>query len=217
MALDATALVTVADLKEFSGLGGTNRDAALERAINAASREVQEYLGRKLCDSSLADPWTRTEFHTLSALTNELWLLDWPIVSATVYEDAGRAYSTALTANTDYVLDKPNGRIYRVGSGGGAVAWACGFEAIKVVGVLGYRDSAGLPAAAAPVPPDIKDAVCWIAARIFNEGERRQQDVQSVTDATGTRTSFSASRIPPHIAALLESHRGRHTTGRRAA
>jgi hypothetical protein len=219
MPLDATALISVPEFKmAFGGVAGTNKDDAIERAINAASAIVQDHLGRKLCDRSLTNPWTRTEYHSVYHYTSELWLVDWPIVSITsVSEDTARAYSTTLTVDQDFVIDKPNGRLLRVQSGGGAYPWMEGFEAIKVVGVLGYQDTDGKPTAAAPVPSDIKDATAWIACRLFQEAEQKRWDVQSATDPTGTVTRFSASRLPPMMQDRLASHRARPGTGRRAA
>jgi hypothetical protein len=220
MALDPKALVTLADFKAFGGWTGSNKDDAMERAINAASAFVGNHLGRTLCDASLLTPWARTEYHSFDAYTNELWMVDWPIVSITsVHEDASRAYGAAalLVENTDYVVDKPQGRLYRVSSSAGPGTWAIGWEAVKVIGVLGYRDHAGLPVAAGTVPSDIKDVVCWVAGRLFQEAEQKRFDVQSATDATGTVTRFSASRLPPMMQDVLASHRARPGTGRRAA
>ena len=218
MALTPTALVSVEELKKkLGGLAGTNKDDALESAINEASRLVQEYLGRKLCDSSLLTPWERTEYHSLDCYTSELWLLDWPIVSITaVYEDSTRTYSTALTAS-DYIIDKPNGRLIRVVSGGGSSTWQTGFEAIKVVGVLGYRDMSGLPVAAESVPADIKGVTLWSAARLFQEAEQKRFDVSSATDATGTTTRFGSNPLPDWKKRDIANHRARMSTGRRAA
>jgi hypothetical protein len=218
MALDATALVSVSELKvKLGGLAGTNKDDALEAAINEASRLVQEYLGRKLCDSSFVTPWERTEFHSFDSYQNELWLADWPIVSITnVYEDVTRTYATPLTTS-EYIVDAPMGRLLRVQPGGTAVPWQIGFEAVKVVGVLGYRDSAGLPTAAKPVPSDIKGVVLWSAARLFQEAEQKRFDVQTQTDATGTTTRFSGTPLPEWKARAIANHRARPSTGRRAA
>lgn len=218
MALDVTALVSVQELKtKLGGVAGTNKDDALEAAINEASRLVQEYLGRKLCDSSLTTPFERTEFHTLDCYTSDLWLADWPIVTITnVYEDTTRTYSTPL-ATTDYIVDKPNGRLIRVQAGAGAIAWQVGLEAIKVVGVLGYVGQVGTQGSLAAVPSDIKGVCLWSAARLFQEAEQKRFDVQSATDATGTVTRFAANPLPDFKKLDIASHRARPSTGRRAA
>lgn len=219
MALDAQALVSVAELKDFLGLAGSNRDNAVERAINAASSIIATHLGRKLCDSSLGTPWERTEYHSLDCYSSELWLADWPAVSITkVYEDATRGYGVATeVAATGYVIDKAQGRLFRVQDGGGRIPWAVGFEAVKVVGLIGYRGQKEEQGALGEVPSDIKDSCLFVASRLYQEADKKQFDVSSMTDATGTVQRFSGSRLPPMIAERLASHRARPSTGRRAA
>jgi hypothetical protein len=221
MGLNATALVSVEDLKGFmGGLSGSGQDPRLEEAINAASAIVSEDLGRILVGAAPTTPFAVTEYHTILENTHELCLLDWPIVSVTsIHEDGSRTYdaTTLLTPATDYIIDGKDGRILRVTSGGGARAWLTGFEAIKVVALVGYKDQAGNPAAAANLPSDLKDVCCWIAARLFQESERKGWDISSVTDGLGSMTRFTGSRLPPMMQERLRDQRAynRHPTGRR--
>lgn len=206
MALAADALISLAALKEARTFVGTGSDAALERAIEKASAIIRDYVGWPVVGLSGI-----TEYHTPQRCSHELLLLDRPIVSiASVHEDPMCQYGadTLLEAGSDYIVSMPSGRLLRV-SDGLTVPWAGGWRSVKVVGSYGYLNQASpqVPSGAAAVPPDIQDACIWVASRIFGEDERRQFDVSSVTDATGTVTRFSSSRLPPMMRERLTNYR----------
>lgn len=205
MGLAGNALASLTELKDYmGGLAGMQREEALERSIDAASAIIATHLGRRLVGAAAME-----EFHTHELYSEELFLLEWPAVAVTnVWEDATRVYATPLVAGTDYIVSKPGGKLQRISG-----YWLTGFRAIKVSYTAGYLDKDDLPAGAGAVPADIKDCCLWIASRLFQESERKEFDVSSVTDSLGTVTRFSGSRMPPMIRERLSPYRRRFALG----
>jgi hypothetical protein len=193
MALDATlALVTTSELVAY--LGGQDslddRTGALERAINAASGLIGNYLGRRLIKPAT----DYVEFHTVWQGACEIRLNDWPIDTVTsVHEDVGRVYgaSSLLTADVDYIVSKPLGRIIRVWESGGPRSWLPGFRAIRVAFMPQYP--------VADVPAVFKDACLWTAAMLMKESDRKQWGLNSLVDAAGNFTRLSGAHLPGFI------------------
>src|SRR5512139_4133366 len=130
----------------MGGVDGSAVDLSFESAINTASLIVENHLHRQIVSRGAL-----TEYHTFDRNTPELYLLDWPSITVTsVWEDTTRAYATPLTANTDYIVSQPSGRLIRIaGVNGTTKNWVQGFRAVKVAYSAGY--------AQADVPADLKD------------------------------------------------------------
>ena len=204
MSLSTYSLATVAELKAFrGGEVGNEADPSFEMALNAASALVEGYLDRQVVTRP-----ELTEFHTVSSELAELYLLEWPIISVTnVYEDATRTYATALTVDSDYIVSKPTGKIIRVGgAAGGLQLWTVGFRSVKVLYTAGY--------AQAEVPAHIKDVVCWVAAHLYQESERKGWDVYSSTDGAGTMTRMVMSRLPGYMKEQLDLEKRAYKGGK---
>ncbi len=196
MSLNTYALAETADLKGYIDLQGAGENKLLENALNTASEIVEGYLRRQIVTRGAL-----TEYHTFQTTESELLLLEWPILTVTnVYEDETRAYSTALSVNSDYLVSKPRGILIRIGgANSGLEPWEIGFRAIKIEYTAGY--------AIADVPWDIKDAVLWTAAHLYQESKRKGWDVNTQTDGLGTVTRFTLSRLPDYMKAQLANHR----------
>lgn len=194
MAVDSNALLSLTQLKDAAGFGGNGQDTRLEIAINKASAIVRNYLGWGVVGQSAI-----TEYHSPRGNTCELRTMDAPIVTITsVYEDAAREYgaSTLLVADTDYIVSKATGKLTRIATRL-PFPWMGGFRTVKIVGSYGYlsQDTIPLPVGASAVPADLVDVTQLIAARLFAADDRRQYDVSSTTDATGTTSRFTAARL----------------------
>lgn len=195
--LNQYALATPEELKLFKGGElGSGVDPSYEAALNTASAIVENYLGRDIVTRG-----TITEYHTFKSYSQDLLLLEWPVISVTnVWEDVARAYGSALTVDTDYIVSKPHAQLIRIsGANGAPMSWAIGFRAVKVSYSAGY--------AVGDVPGHIKDVVLWIAAHLFSESERKSWDVSSQSDGLGTVTRFTLSRLPDYMKAQLVSER----------
>lgn len=194
MALSASALVTLAEVKQYLNLPASadSKNEALEAMANRASDIVSQYLDRTLVNTA-----SITEYHTMRTPaghyldTAELNTRQWPIVTVTsVHEDTNYPHvygsSELLTVDTDYTVSKPTGRIYRTTSGTPR-AWASGFRCIKVIYTAGYTQAA--------VPDRIKAVVLRLCSLMWGESERSAFGVQSQSDQLGNFTRFSSARL----------------------
>lgn len=129
-----------------------------------------------------------TEFHSPKFATSTLWTLDKPIISiTTIHEDTTRAYgsTTLLTEGTDYIVQKPAGKIIRIASATGSPrSWQFGFRTVRVVGSFGYADTDS-------VPWEIKDPALRHVARTYREITREHHDLASIQDDVGRVQYFS--------------------------
>jgi hypothetical protein len=217
MALLSYALGTVAELKAYASLSGTNQDTQLENALNAATELVEQRADRQLVSRG-----TLQEYHSLRHFlsTNreainrddrsryEIRTGEWPIISVTsVYESipVPRIYdATTLLTASQYEIVKPKGVIRRLETIG-PWPWWPGHHAIQLNYAAGYQATDGTPAQAIPIPWDLKQAALFIAASIFKESNRQQWGVSSQSDALGNVTRFMGY-IPPSMADILASH-----------
>ncbi len=192
MSLSTYALVTVDELKTAFSLQGSAMDATLEAVINRVSDMLETYLGRLVVTRTTATPATRiTEYHTLDSLRSALFLTQYPIITLTSVDEgtwsAGTWTSSAsLAEGTDYIADKPSGKLVRISSGC-AGSWLTGFEGVRVVYSAGVVDTAGVPQA-------IKDVALSLAARKFKEAQRGGE-TQQVQDGLGMVTRFMPSEL----------------------
>lgn len=154
-----------------------------------------------ICDRLFVSRGTRTEYHTFRRESQNLYLRQQPIISITsVHEDSTRQYGSdaLLTTSTDFVEDTEGGKLVRV-NGDVEVAWLTGYEAIKVVGTLGYTQD--------NVPGDVKRvALEWIA-RKWNEITGHSQGDASVQDGLGSRSFFGPADFTSHMRERLLRHK----------
>lgn len=228
MALWAYALRTVAQVKATAWpLGATGSDSIVEDCINEASEVVEKAWGRHIVSrgslteyhpridttgpGSLYVPEISGPYFPVSgtplplSIGPELYLNEYPIVSVTtVHEDSARAYGadTLLTANTDYVVSKPTGKLVRV-AGAAPSAWISSWRAVKVVYVAGYQNTAGNISGADAVPPTILRVFDELVGWMIRQRISKEVGLQSVSDALGNRSFSGPAYITPQMEALL--------------
>lgn len=204
MALSSYALVTLDELKNHIGAGGSAKDAVLEEIINRVTDEIESYLDRQIVTRG-----TLTEFHTLRADgipvdTSELRTLEWPILTVTsVHEDTGtpRTYGAGalLVSDTDYQTIKPGGLLRRISGLGTPAMWDTGLRAIKVVYTAGY--------ASGSVPARIKSIALRYAALVWDEQRRGAFGVSGAADALGNYTRFAPAMLTKDMRDTLASEK----------
>lgn len=210
MSLSSYALVSLAEAKDFIGLGGTTKDPILESIISRVTDEIEDHLGRWIvCPTGDATRGTLTEFHTFQAdgdpvCTANLRTLEWPIISVTgVYEDTAvpRTYSSALVSGTDYEVIKPKGLIRRLCGGAGAtMPWATAHRAVKVVYTAGYTSTSA-------VPERIKAVALRYVSLIWSEASRGDFGMYGRSDALGNYTRYATPKLTAEMAGALTNER----------
>lgn len=194
----ASDLISTAELKEHLAVSGAAQDTVLGNIITRESAEIEAYLDRVLVTTG-----NLTEYHLGAyafardvVLGQNIYLRQWPIIGnlVSVHESDGRTYdATTLLASTDYVSNAAAGRVTRVaGATGGPQNWLSAYRGIKVVYAAGYANTAAVPAA-------IKEVCLRLCALSWAEVDRKQHGVNTVTDALGTITRFSAARLTPDM------------------
>jgi hypothetical protein len=220
MALAANALLDLAELKDYLGVGGDNRDAALEGIVNRVSDEISDFCDREFI--APADDYT--EYHTMQSdgrpvYTNELRTMEWPIISVTsVNEDTNwpptYPAGSLLTVGTDFLTIKPRGILRRIGAplagpayigpGAGPLwlsgLWSVSTRSIRVVYKGGYATSAD-------VPGRVKAVALRYAALCWDEMAKGRWGTSGGSDALGNYTRFTAAKLTDDMQDVLTTER----------
>jgi len=200
VALSLYALVSLDELKEHIGAGGTAKDTVLEGIIDRVTDEIEQYLGRQIVTRG-----SLTEYHTFDDPTCELRSLERPITAVTtIHEDTSspRTYgaSSLLVSGTDYEAIKPSGIIRRINGTGSLRSWAGGYRAIKLVYTAGYATTAAVPAR-------IKAQALRYAALVWDEQKRGAFGVSGASDSLGNYTRFAAASLNREMQQALAQER----------
>ena len=183
----------------------------VEKIIDQSSALIESQIHRKFVTRG-----SLTEYHTFTDSDYELFTLEWPIISVTsIHEDISREYNSddLLTENTDYIVNKPKGKIIRTWSATeGERAWQIGFRAIKIVYSAGYANTDA-------VESDIKDVCLRHVGMVWREITRKLGNVESVSDAMGSFARYGPAALTTLMMRDLYPHidegRGHYTTGER--
>lgn len=202
MALNAQALVSVAELKDELKYSGTGENLNLERAINRATAWLESEIKEHLVTRGDV-----TEYHTVYNRRTTLRLSHSRTIAITsVHESTALPpvydATTLLTASTDYQHVAELGELRRLKSGA-LYPWITGYRAIQVIHSYGYRKLDGTPTTAALIPDDLKKLCLIVAAGMF-EGPHRARD-ESSADALGSATRF-LGYLPPDQKDALDSY-----------
>jgi len=209
--LSPYALLTLLELKEHVGAGGSAKDATLTEIINRVTTEIEGHLARQIVTRGAL-----VEFHTMRDCSSELLTQERPIIAVTtIHEDLGlpRTYGAAalLVNDTDYQLVKPRGLVRRLQGLGLPIEWALGLRAIKIVYTAGY-------ATAADAPASIRGVAFGYAALAWSETKRGDFGVSGASDALGNYTRFAPAQLTPQMKDALADERRHWTpTGERDA
>lgn len=126
-------------------------------------------------------PWRYPE-------NTELWPLEWPVQYVSeVNEDSTRAYAAAtqLVQGTDFLVAGRE-RLVRINTD--PVAWERAYRAVKHVYSAGYFTAAN-------VPSRIKRVALRLHAMYYEEVDKKQIEMSSVTNALGTFTRFGPAGL----------------------
>ena len=187
MALNANALVTVAQVKSQLDIQGsdTSQDTRIDQLINAASDHLEYLTGRKLKSQSFTHqfPGSGTPF---------LLLREYPVTAVSaVHVDATWAFGAgALVASTEYRMHKGIGLIRR-----GPTLWDCTDAlAVQVAYTAGY----------ASVPVDLQQATLTLIEIMYDMRDQRSTRIQSRAKL-GDSVSW-LEKIPEHVTAMIAPH-----------
>jgi hypothetical protein len=184
------------ELKPFLAITGSGEDLRLSTLNDIARSLIEDYLDRFLVSRG-----TITEFHSPDG-SNTIWLSQWPVISvSSVHEDTAREYgaSTLLTADVDYIVSAPRGKLLRIASSQPSV-WACGWRTVRVIYSGGYQSTALVPA-------EFKHAALRTVALLWNEVRREEIGYSSISDAQGNIQRLVPGGLTSNVKAALYCHR----------
>ena len=173
--------------------------------INRITAALESWLDRVIVSRGT----DLTEFHTMGRLrrpVSELYTLEWPIISVTsVHEDEARAYGAdkLLVENTDYIVNKPEGKLIRVaGSDQPSTTWGMSFREYQVLYQGGYS-------AVADVPDDLQGVAAELVVGKFREITKHHHNLSGVVDDVGNLTRFGAAALSKDQRIVLNAHKRR--------
>lgn len=210
--LAAYALVNEAEMKTHLSIDieDHDRDGLIRDCINECSLWFEQKTSRRLRYRG----YTNTEYHSFKDYRAFFYALEYPVIAAVgLWESPVRAFTDSwkLTEGTDYVLDKPFGKVTRISSG---TSWPTNFdvgvEHVKFQYTCGFDGIDG-------VPSDWKLHLKRCAARLFRELDRGEQGRSSISDNLGNISRFSDNIAPKEtLLFLAEQERHGYPTGRDA-
>ena len=177
VAINGTDLITLEDYKILGDITSAQHDAKLEELIDSVSQLVKTYCGVSFLDYYAAN---KTEYITKSYNTHILELSESPVVEiVTVKERSSPTASyTAITENTDYVLDATTDSLLRV-SGSSYKNWEAGPNAVEVVYKAGYS----------ALPQDLRLAVVDLITYYHKNEQKQRQTIAGATLQNSSTTS----------------------------
>lgn len=104
--LARTLYATVAELKTHVGITDTNDDAALERSLEAASRTIDEFCGRRFYADTAATARTYRATAPYSLKVDDISTLTGLVVKTDTGDNG--TYDTTLTITTDFIVEPHN-------------------------------------------------------------------------------------------------------------
>ena len=204
MALDSTALLTLAEAKDALRVTGSSEDVLLERAVNVATLWAEHVCERRLKSRAvtslrLAGPPGRRLYLPIVPISTTATL------TVTHNGDAQTVWKVEADGDPEDFdvivgpLTVPSSRmqpdyLYR-SAGWSTSSWANPYNVL-----ISY--TGGL----STIPDDLKDAVCMLLQRVWREFKQGTADMVSVNTPTGSVT-FADRRLPPRAAQILESYR----------
>jgi uncharacterized phiE125 gp8 family phage protein len=198
MAVDADALTTLASVQAHLGLSAGVDESLLETLINQASDIVEKHIGRAIKSA------TYTQYYDGDG-SEDLILRNWPLISVTtLHVDTARSFpdGSLLTADTDYVVYKEDGRISLLTeplrNQYGANVFPSSRKCIKVVYVAGY----------ATVPNDLIWAANEMVAYLYdNRSAASAVASQSIGGFSESYNDAAGTDIPAHVRKVVDRYR----------
>ena len=165
-------LTLLATFKDDWGVTVTTDDGFLARAITRCSAAAAQFCNRAFAIETVQD---RIDLGARRGAAvnrrNVLQLSRWPVASITSVLVDGET----LTEGDDFITSATVGQLSRIDSSGDAINWrGCIVTVVYVAGyVLPGQDAAAFPSSAAPIPPDLEDAV---GRMVYTRYAERQRD-----------------------------------------
>lgn len=184
------AYASLAEFKQFIGATSDDRDIDIQRALDAASSQIDEYTGRRF--SIDAADVTTYYYPSMDGVINVVDLVS--VTSIKTDSTGNRSYATTL-ATTDYELLPVNGSRYeqvRIWPQSSRTFYP-GYR-VQVVGKFGYVDADDRP------PPQVVQACLLLCNRYYNRKQNPFGILQSPDLGTYTRISSE----DPDVKALLK-------------
>ncbi len=189
-------LTTLGNVKSELSITDTSHDDDLRRYITASSASAANYCNRVFPVETVSERFLPGHCYQWIHKSEILQLARYPLITVTsVTED-----DTALTVNTDYLINASNGQLTRLSSEH-SIRWLA--LGITVVYSSGY----------ATIPSDLEDAVIrLVAKRYFSKGRDstlRQESIPGVREAAYWIASGDKApgNITPDIADILDNYR----------
>jgi uncharacterized phiE125 gp8 family phage protein len=192
MALNANALVSLADTKDHLGIPAldTTQDARVERLINTASQLIEDHTDRKLT-------YQAYDVRRDGRRADRLVLPEWPVVAITsVWDDPGWDFQTQnIIDPTEYGIEEDcilvlkNGRKFQRAN-----------RNVRVTYTAGYRTLTGNTGD--PIPSTLSYACLMVVDWLDALKADRRLGVTSKSK-NGESISFTDT-LPPQIATMLE-------------
>lgn len=183
--------LTLSELKGWLDISDTNDDAQLELAIEAASRAIDEFCGRRF--------WQASETRYYTACGDVVRVDDLVSISTLKTDAAGDGTFETTWASGDYTLEPFNaaveGRPYlkvsrsRVGS----YAFPRAARGVEIVGTFGWPS----------VPTEVKQACVMQAHRFFRVGREAAMGIAHLAGVDGVGGMRLTSRLSPDVQVLL--------------
>lgn len=156
------------------------------------------------------------EYHSIETIRNFVYTLQRPIIGMfAVNQDQALNYGTATRlAPTDYVYDQKSGKITKIKGGVNmdfpedltfrypvvyTANWFRGYRVLKLTYAAGIKFDAGRT----KVPGLLKGVHLNLAAIIYREILRQQQNVQSVSDAAGGMVRYGPAALTREMKEML--------------
>ena len=196
------SLVSLSTFKEYlPEVAGSDSDTELQNLLNRVESAIAAYIGfpRVYSDGQI-EPKLEDQTYTLyidSSLPDLPYVLPLsirPVVSVTSWHsDVDRLYgSDTLISNSDYELDKVNGRIIINSTSGEAIEQ--GYRANKVVVVAGFEVA----------PDDLEHAICVYGAHLQRAKSTQGKNSTTQRDIT---VSLSPRTMPQEVKDLVNPYR----------
>jgi len=194
-----TYYVSTVELKSTLGISGTASDTDVLKAVDAASRMVEEYKRLTSGRTTRYYPTVETRYYTPTCGATELDIDDAVNINSVVVDRSGNySYSETWTSGTQYVLEPRNNPLeskpYRTIvqaplSGLSFPDWP---QSVKVTGTFGWSTA----------PAQVSEAAAILAARYYS---RRNTPFGVLSVGVDASAAVRLPRTDPDVAQLLDS------------
>lgn len=195
MSADPIDLTTVQDVKDWLATNtqiSNANDLLLQRLITAGSKFVLNYIGRSSLDPTVYDDRYDT------GVQNFLVIRNWPVISVTSIQFAGREITSPATGNppnNGYLLEPPP-----VG-GGQQRLTICGYALPRGRSTVRVQYTAGFET----IPPDIALAACELVGERYKARERIGLNSKNLPN--GETVVFQTKDMSEYIRSSLQPYR----------